>query len=161
MAADANGFDDRVWRELRLTIKEVSKIAVRVGIIGDQAGALHNGGPFTNAEIGAIHEYGAPGAGIPERPFVRSTFTFRRAELIELQAAAARAIIEGRLRPEKAIALIGAWGAGAVREQILKYGAFLFAPLAPSTIARKGSSQPLVETGQMVRSISFVVLRVT
>lgn len=35
------------------------KISVRVGIIGDKAYQIHEGSGLTNAELGAVHEFGA------------------------------------------------------------------------------------------------------
>lgn len=156
--------NDTPWRELRAIVKGVQNVALRVGIVGSAATKPHAGGDLTNAEVGAIHEFGAPAAGIPERSFVRSTFRVRRAELAQVQAAAAKAIISKRMHVRQALGIVGAWAAGAVKEQILVYGPFLFQPLAPATILakiRKGApnpTAPLVETGELAKSVSFVVI---
>jgi hypothetical protein len=150
---------DKVWRKLRSTLKQAQGMSVNVGIIGQDASEAHAGTELTNAEIGFLHEYGVPSINLPERSWLRSTFTVRRAELVQLQAAAARGLLAQRYTVAHALGLIGSWAAGAVREQITKYGPFLFVPLKPATIARKGRSSPLVDTGQLVNSISYVVLR--
>ncbi len=149
---------DAVWQKLRQTVKGIDKASVRVGVLGANALQVHAGGSYTNVQIAVTHEFGAPAAGIPERSFIRSTFVTRRDELVKLQAAACRGILAGKYSIEHALGLIGAWAAGAVREQITKYGPFLFAPLAARTIAAKGKSGPLVDSGQLVGSITFVVL---
>lgn len=161
MASTPAFSDDSVWRKLRLLVKEIDVMHVRVGLLG--SGASEPNGDLTNAEVGAIHEYGAPDVGIPERSWLRSTFRSRRAELVQMQAAACRGVLSGKVPPRRALGLIGAWAAGACRDQIIKYGSFLFQPLAASTIASKAArglpnpTAPLVATGQMARAITYVV----
>ncbi len=151
--------NDGVWKALLKRVAGIETAHVKVGVIGSEASAAHGGTGLTNVEIATIHEFGAPRAGIPERSFIRSTFQVRRDELGNIQAAAARGLLDGKYTVDRAFGLIGAWAASAVREQITKYGPFLFSPLAARTIAAKGSSAPLVDTGQLVNSIAFVVMR--
>jgi hypothetical protein len=98
-----------------------------------------------NAEIGLIHEYGAPKAGIPARPFLSQTFSNRRAELVAIQAKIAEGIFTGKLDEQKAMALLGAWAVGAIKATITRDGHFV--PLKPATIKRKGSDKPLIRLG--------------
>lgn len=62
---------------LRRVLDEAAKLRrkpyVEVGIRQDKGTILRPDGKKTVAEIAAIHEYGAPGANIPERSFIRST----------------------------------------------------------------------------------------
>lgn len=51
---------------------------VRIGVLGSGArSAKGNGGGKTptNAEVGAVHEFGAPGRNIPQRSFLRVPLT--------------------------------------------------------------------------------------
>jgi phage gpG-like protein len=41
----------------------------RIGILG--GGAVRKGAGPSNAEVGAVHEYGSPARGIPQRSFLR------------------------------------------------------------------------------------------
>ena len=148
----SNNLDDRVWQEILRRVHRADEFYVKVGIIGQDASASH--GDATNAEVGTAHEYGTE--DLPERSFLRSTFVRREGDLAKLQAQACRGILEGKIDAQRALALIGAWAAGAVRATITRDGEFV--PLKPATIARKGSSRPLVDTGQLVGSISFVVV---
>lgn len=144
--------DDRVWREIKKRLARLARGAAKVGIVGADAGADHGGS--TNAEIGAAHEYGTE--SIAQRSFIRQTFEKKRADMIRLKAALAKRVIEMTLEPEAAIGLLGAWGAGAIKATITRDGEF--APLKPATIARKGSSRPLVDSAQMLNSISWLVV---
>lgn len=137
--------DDKVWRKIYGLARKLDGASVKVGVMeGDIA------------EIAMIHEYGAPKAKIPERSFIRSTFRNKRSELAALQARICALVLAGKLDEKKAMALIGAWSVGAIKATITKDGNL--APLAASTIAAKGSSRPLVDTSQLVNSITFVVI---
>lgn len=133
---------------------------VLVGILADEP---HEGrgesGPASLVEIAAINEFGAPGAGIPSRPFIRGTIDANAAEIQRLQAAVARAVIAGRITPEQALQQIGARVAGMIKAAIARGGEPPFAPNAESTILAKGSSKPLVDTGTLRSAVSFEVQR--
>lgn len=137
--------DDRVYRALFASVHQLRGRHVRVGVL---EGA--------NAGIAAIHEYGAPRAGIPARPFLRQTFERAHAELIALQTRVYRAVLGKRMDGVTALGLIGAWAAGQVKETITSHGEFV--PLDPATIEAKGSSRPLVDTGQLVGSITYEIV---
>lgn len=44
---------------------------VRIGVLGNASRPRKGRKTPTNAEIGAVHEFGAPGKGIPQRSFLR------------------------------------------------------------------------------------------
>lgn len=151
MASDVG--TDAVWQGILRRVLRIGSAHTKVGILGDGE----------NATIGLSHEYGTK--TIPQRSWLRSTFEDKRDQLVRLQASAARGIVSGRIDTMRAMGLIGAWGAGAVKSQITRDATFT--PLAPSTLARRakgpdgsGSKQarPLIDTGQMVGSITFVVV---
>jgi hypothetical protein len=148
--------DDHVWRALRARLSGLDRARVKVGIIGAQASEEHAETGATNAEIGAAHEFGT--ATIPERSWLRSTFRDqrKREQLRRLQARLLRDIMNGKITVEQAMGLLGAWGMGAVKATITRDGHF--APLKPATIARKGSSKPLIDTGQIVGAITWAVV---
>lgn len=137
--------DLRIWRKLYNLARKVDGASVRVGPADGE-----------NAEIGLIHEYGAPEAGIPARPFIAQTFRNRRAELVQIQVKIAQGLLAGKLDENRAMALLGAWAVGAIKATITRDGQFV--PLKPATIKRKGSDKPLIHTGQLVGSITFMVV---
>lgn len=59
MASESDNFDLRQLDKLIKGLKSTPKL--RVGILGDSK----------NATIGAVHEFGAPAKGIPQRSFLR------------------------------------------------------------------------------------------
>lgn len=144
--------DDHVWRALRKRAVELARAYAKVGIVGTAATADHGGS--SNVEIAIAHELGT--ATIPRRSFIRQAMRQRPAEFRALAARLARAFIFGRMSVEQVMGLLGAWGAGAIKATITTTGTF--APLSPRTIARKGSSRPLVDTAQMLNSVSWIVV---
>jgi hypothetical protein len=137
--------DRGAWRKLYNLVKKTTGASVKVGVFDGEL-----------AVIAAVQEYGSPLRNIPARPAVRQTFENHRGELIALQAKIAQAIIAGKLDEVRAMTLLGMWAAGAIKATITSEGNF--APLAPATVRAKGSSKPLIDTGQLVGAITFVVV---
>ncbi len=121
----------------------------RVGIF---AGGSRIGDEVSNVELGVIHEFGAPGAGIPERSFLRSTADRKRQEWLALMTRALGKAVDGKLSVEAAIDLIGLKAVADVKASITR-GTGIEPPLKAATIRRKGSSRPLVDTSQLLNSI--------
>lgn len=93
------------------------------------------------AEIADINEFGR---GVPERPFFRRAVRNSEEDVREL----VRANIDGVSgKPNLALAeMVGETVKSAVQREIT---ALQDPPNAPSTIARKGSSNPLIDEGHM------------
>ena len=127
---------------------------VRVGILADAPKTEHDSGDgaATLLEIAAIHEFGA--GPIPQRSFIRATMDARQADIARLQEVLVGQVLDGKITPDQALALLGAKVAAWMQKTISEG----IAPeLKPETIARKGSSVPLVDTGQLKSSITYVV----
>lgn len=127
---------------------------VRIGIF--QGGGPRTGSGPTNVEIGIIHEFGAPGANIPERSFLRRTADHKRKDWLDLMARALGKVVDGKITAQTALGLVGQRASADVKQTITR-GAGVPPPLKDKTIAAKGSSRPLVDTGQLVNSITYKV----
>lgn len=128
---------------------------VKVGVLtGVRASASGKG--LANVELAAIHEFGAPRAGIPSRPFLRSTFDAKKAEWNSLMARLVAKVVAGHLSVVDALELVGQRAAGDVRNRITAGGNFV--PNKPATIRRKGSSKPLIDSARLLQSISHQVV---
>lgn len=152
--------DTSLWEAIRRRVAALDKAPhVKVGVLaglGDE-----DVGGVTLIELAAVHEFGSPAAGIPERSFIRSTFDQRRDELRRVGAELTRQIVAGRVDVVTALGRLGLWGANAVKRQIT--GKLVVPRLEDSeagrrTIKRKGSSTTLVDTGRLVNSITWVVV---
>lgn len=144
--------DDSKWKQIVAAIATLADARVTVGVLSD--GTESDGTSLL--EIAAIHEFGAPGAGIPERSFIRSTFRDRQREAATMAERLAKAIVLRGMPVKQALGLLGAWGAAEVKRTITS-GDGVPPPLKPATIARKGSSRPLVDTGRLLASITWEV----
>lgn len=123
---------------------------VRVGL----PDTPHPQAQLTIAEIGAIHEFGAPGANIPERPFLHPGIREGGDQIARLSQVLLFQLQNGEITKNDALEQLGLLGVRLVQEKI-RNGEFV--PLSPRTIARKGSSQPLIDTGQMIQSVTFAI----
>lgn len=107
------------------------------------------------ATIAIIHEFGSPKNNLPARPVMRQTNQRHARELQGFTRRLLLAIYGGRILPSKALAQLGVFWEGKIK-QTFRDG--VFAPLRPATIARKGSSKPLIDSGQLRQSVTSVVV---
>jgi hypothetical protein len=142
---------DLGWKELFKRAEEIENGRVRVGVLSD---AMVEGEDFTLAELAAVHEYGTEDGRIPERSFLRSTFDDKREEMVELGKTLVKDVLAGRRTTEQALGLLGAKLAAAVKARIVGR---IPPPNQPSTIARKGSDKPLIDTGRLRNAVTWSV----
>lgn len=128
---------------------------IHLGILGSKGAQAVDDSGITMAELGAIHEYGAPRAGIPERSWLRSTADEKRNEWLSLLERALRQAVRGRISVDMALQLLGQRAVADVQKKIRSN---IPPALAASTVRRKGSSVALIDTGRFVQSISYEVV---
>lgn len=150
--------DDRAWKELRRKVIEMAAGSrVKVGVLSEAGGDKeHNDDGITLVELAAIHEYGSPAANIPERSFIRRTFSEKAEELAKMQEKLVAAIVNRKMDVRTALEALGQWGAAEVKKTI-KTGPHIPPPLKKKTADRKGSDRPLVDTGLLANSVTHVV----
>ncbi|NIR31645.1 MAG: hypothetical protein GWN84_20505 [Gammaproteobacteria bacterium] len=141
---------DRGWGRVKRELRK-GRVEVAVGIQGPAAVAPRSEGKLTNAEIGAINEFGL---GPPERSFLRATLDAERRKYIQLLKGVGDAAVAGKTSLEQGARLVGEIAVGDVKQTIADG---VPPPNAPSTIERKGSSTPLIDTGQLRGSITSKV----
>lgn len=103
------------------------------------------------AEIAAYQEFGTE--FIPARPFMSTSFDESQVELTELKKKLYDKILEGRLTTERALVILGEFMSNKTKRKIKDITS---PPNRPSTIKRKGSSNPLIDTAQMINSVTHV-----
>lgn len=127
------------------------KVSLTVGIHGAEGAAAHGetkGEPLTVAQVGAFHEFGT--SRVPQRSFVRGWFDESQAEIAELLRSQLALAAAGKLTVEQALERVALKCEASMKKRIRNR---IPPPLAPETIARKGSSVPLIDTGQLRNSI--------
>jgi hypothetical protein len=130
--------------------KMKSRISVKVGILGSDASRAHEGSEETVVEIGSKHEFGID---VPQRSFIRETVDGDKNKIGKIVSHAMRQFIGNKnSRPERIGDLIGIQLQALIQERMSDG---IPPPNSQSTINRKGSSTPLIDTGQLRSSISF------
>lgn len=140
-------------RGAKALIRRLSQRArdLKVGVVGPSARALHAGSSETVAMVAARHELGL---GVPRRSFVRDTVNMERREIEAELRAIARKVFKSGLSIERGLSLLGASVVKRIRRRIQSG---ITPPLAPSTVQQKGSNTPLIESGQLLNSITWTL----
>ena len=129
----------------------MEKLRSKRVFIGFQAGKVIDDRGVDMAQIAMFNELGTSTA--PARPFLRQTADENLDDIKAFGGEKIQDIAEGGMA-EDALKQLGVYGKGLVQEQI-KNGTF--EPNAPSTIRRKKSDKPLIDTGKMRQSVNFVI----
>jgi hypothetical protein len=129
---------------------------VDVGVI--DAGE-HEDSEVTVAQIATWNEFGTETeeglVHVPERSFMRSTIREKKKDIIALQKRLLVQIRMGKFTVDQALGILGEFAADKIRRKIVD---LKIPPNAAQTIAKKGSSNPLIGiTTQLKNSITYEV----
>lgn len=138
LRAHLNGLAEKIGRGKRVDV-------------GFLAGAAPEPDGTPVATIAAINEYGNPAHNQPPRPFFRQMIAEKKSGWGETFGNLMKA---SNMDSSKALNLMGEGIGGQLKQSI---NDLTQPPLAPSTIARKGSDKPLIDTGHMWNSVSHEV----
>jgi hypothetical protein len=150
---------DRVKRIAR-ALEVLPGKQVLVGVPEERSARPEENDDVSNATLGYIHEFGAPEANIPARPFLIPGIRDGRGKFSRyLKQAAAGALDSEAKTLENALGAAGQVAASSVQRKITTGP---FAPLAASTLARRRArgrtgTRPLIDTGALRRAITWVV----
>lgn len=135
-------------KELIEKLKASSQKAVYVGFPAEFNEKVEGSDSFNLASLAAVLEFG--NERIPTRPFLRQTLAENQKKYIELFAE----LINRGFSIEQAYNQIALIAQGDVQQNIVNGD---WAANAESTIKRKGSSKPLIDTGKMRQSVRGIV----
>lgn len=146
--------DDRGFKVLARRLGQINRARVSVGIFED-APPVEEG--FTMASLAAVHEFGSRDGRIPERSFLQSTADVNADEYQqEFERYTDRVVLEGRTASGE----LFKFGQRVRRDIINRIRTGEITPaLEQSTIDRKGSSTPLIDTGALLGSINARVTK--
>lgn len=145
------GIIDRITPEgqrFYAELAQLDKLEVRIGF---QAGEASSEDGVDICDIAAWNEMGTEHT--PARPFMRQTVDNNEDKIMSFCANQAKSIGSGG-SAQDVYKKIGVFGKGLVQQTIDSGN---FAPNAPSTIRKKGSAKPLIDTGQMRQSVNYVI----
>lgn len=116
----------------------------------------------SNIEKAVWNEFGtrggASGGGwggpIPERPFMRNALRNNRGKYRQALRTSARKILLGETALSTVLNKLGILVQGDIQSEITSLRS---PPNSPVTIARKGSSNPLIDSGAMRQAVTWVL----
>ena len=143
---------DRLGTKLRQIRERLQKNSgVLVGVPAG-TGSYEDGAPI--AVIAAVQEFGSADGRIPERSFLRVPLRQNSETFQAIWRAQVPKVVDGDMTMQQVMSQLGA-RAAAVSQEAISEG---IAPEnAESTKKRKGSSKPLIDTGRLRQSITFIV----
>lgn len=146
---------DRGEKEILRQVAEMKKKPyVKVGILGNAGNHKETGTPVVL--YAGANEFGTKDGRVPERSFIRSTMDQQRRNLNAETEKLVKQISQGRQTVMSVLKILGLSIQSKIRKKITTLSS---PPNRPSTIAKKGSSNPLIDTGQMRSSINFEVVK--
>lgn len=137
-------------------IKHLGEMKAYVGV--PEKAASRPNEEINNAELMYLHTNGSPLQNIPARPVIEPAIEAddNKKMIVDELEKCANAELDGRI--DDAVAFLqraGTVGANAAKRWFRdpRNG---WPPNAPMTIAKKGSDRPLIDTGELRRSITHV-----
>ena len=130
--------------------------SVMVGLPKEKVGSKVYGDGVSVIDVGIWNEYGVPEENIPERSWLRASFGQNKKEVNKFIDKQYKAIFNGR-PAKQAFGFMGVFAQSLVQKAFTNKGYGRWPANAPSTIKRKGSSQPLIDTGILRNSVTWVI----
>lgn len=112
-----------------------------------ETAAYKDGTPV--AYVATIHEFGT--SRIPARPFMRPAVAEYGPQWVQQIGEGAKAALRGSVSARDVLEIVTLRAAGDVAKSIT---AVTSPALSPATVKRKGFTKPLVDTGQMIQSVT-------
>ena len=131
----------RKWR-----LKKSPK--VKVGVLGGD----RKNDQINNVQLAIIHEFGTD--KIPKRSFIRDSVDQNKDKIQKVISREAKAIADEKYNTSVAMERLGLYIVGVIKKRI---STGIPPALEENTIKRKGSSIPLIDTGQLRNSITHEV----
>ena len=146
---------DRGFEALKARIGKAVAARVSVGIHEAEGSEETEDGEASVIEVAAYNEFGGPENNPPRRSFIADWADENADEHKELLRRSAKAVVKGII-PSTAVGLerLGLRFVGDVQKQIV---AGIEPENAESTIAKKGSSTPLINHSQLLGSVTHQV----
>ena len=118
---------------------------------------MDTGMPYSQAHKLYIREHGSPMLSIPPRPVLQPAIEDNKEYIGQLLAEAGKAILQGDAAAGETKLHNAGDFAAAAAQGWFENPQNGWPPNSPRTIRRKGSDQPLVDTGEMRKAITYVV----
>lgn len=144
----------KMMKEYEKQLETSKKKAVKVGIPSDVvAGEIYNG--KTIQEIAAFAEFGTSES--PRRSFIGDTVELKQDEIKRAIDKQFSLLFERGQSVNNGLDVVGAFASNKIKESFRTSGFGKWEKNAHYTIRAKGSSKPLIDTGTLRNSITWVV----
>ncbi|WPH64024.1 neck protein [Vibrio phage vB_VpP_1] len=135
--------------ELKRKFRDAPTVLVGV----PKAAGSYEDGVHT-ATIAAVNEFGSADGRVPERSFLRSGVSDSEPQIKKLYEKMIPEVIDKDLDVDTIQSLVGQLVVGRITERISEG---IEPANSPKTVKRKGSSTPLIDTGHLRQSITYVL----
>lgn len=147
---------DKGWDGIVRDLREIGNSYAKVGLPAD--GSTRGRKSMSELiDVGFTHEFGYDPRNIPERSFMRTSFDQKSEFIAAKQQEAIDKVREGLATPRAALAELADEGVEIIKEKINTEDPS-WDKLSDVTVAKKGTSKMLVETGQMINSMQSKVI---
>lgn len=139
--------------QMKRSLREFGSLGIEVGIFGSEDSFY--------AMIAGVHEFGMTirqekgNIVIPERSFLRSTFDEQNKKWFQFVKKRIPSLLDGRISARQLCELLGTKMVADIQKKIKDIDD---PPNATSTIAQKGSSSPLIDTGGLRMRVTYKVV---
>ncbi len=145
---------DHNLKSIQDAIKSIRELDVLVGVPQEKDSRE---GAISNAELAFIHTKGSPLRGIPARPIIEPAIEDNKEQVAELIKKSAQKALDGNKEGAiESLERVGMQGQNIVRAWFTN-PKNNWAPNSPKTIKLKGSTRPLIDSGELRKSITYVV----
>lgn len=145
--------------KLEKSLKDLQQRQVLVGVPESTTDDRPPEDKINNAELVYIHTHGSVLRRIPARPIIEAALEdeYNQQKLEPLLGKVLRAALAGNeTEIDSAMTSLGMEAQNIVRDWFTN-PRNNWAPNSPRTIAKKGSDKPLIDTGDMRKSIIYVI----
>lgn len=143
--------DETKVPELLKMFEELSGSGIEIGVLGEgKGGAEHKDSEVTVVDIANFHEFGTSRA--PERSFIRASFDINKSDYMNRTEKLLGSVMSLETSPDIMYETLGQYIVGQTQEYLTNLSS---PPNSPITIMLKGSSNPLIDKGQLRSSIEW------
>jgi hypothetical protein len=153
---------DLGWGRIIQELKQMDNSFVKVGY--PEEGKPKSGNKGSGREqlssiseiafIASIHEFGSRDGHTPERATLRTAFDENIEKINQMKFKLYVKIVNGKITNEAALKILGEYIVNLTKKKIVELDS---PPNKQSTIRKKGSENPLIDTAQMLNSVQSVV----
>ena len=148
---------DHGYRALMNRVRRLGKPQISVGLHAKEGDVMHKAEPGEHAQpvtVLAVGTWAEFGLGQPERSWLRAWYDGARSAAFADIRKMMALVLAGKIPLDQAMNKLGLRFVGQIQHRIAQG---IAPPNAPATIKRKGSSTPLINTGQFRSSITHAV----